>query len=270
MISKMFLRKGLYVRSLELLWQNVNLLSMECRVRMNEFMKAEDCDSPKMVKWAKYFIVNLLQMITAYSHMNQLPNVYECCQMLEWLASTFLSKNSLFYMNLILYIKKIRSDFDYFLNEWKEHIGIIERLAIDIIGPIDLHEIDLNEEDSNKKKNKKCEDKGYGFIPKESKAQRLIATNLDDVWFRHNEKPDPVAEESSGEEQENDLFGEDLENYLSPKSSKRNLFNSNRPSKRASLMKSGKKDKNWKVIDFSKNLSKDSTRISGSYRKLGV
>lgn len=60
MISRIYLSKGLYTKSLQILWSNVDMLVVEASIRMNEYIKYELPDSPKMEKWGKYFILTLL------------------------------------------------------------------------------------------------------------------------------------------------------------------------------------------------------------------
>lgn len=81
MISKLFHRKGLFTKCIELLWKNVDLLKMEAAVRMNEFINCDSTESTKMIKWSKYFIVTLFQLISAFLMIDELAQAIETLKM---------------------------------------------------------------------------------------------------------------------------------------------------------------------------------------------
>lgn len=83
MLSRLYQRKGLYSQSIKILWENIDLLKMEAAVRMNEFMDCDSTESTKMVKWSKYFIITLLQMISGFLMTDEIAQAIESAKMIE-------------------------------------------------------------------------------------------------------------------------------------------------------------------------------------------
>lgn len=128
MISRLYQRKGLYAKSIVLLWKNIDLLKMEAAVRMNEFIKCDSTESLKMIKWSKYFIVTLFQLISGFLMIDEVAQAIESAKMIEWITKAFFDPKKIFYLNIMDYLEYVYSRFDFPLMENLEMCSFMQRI----------------------------------------------------------------------------------------------------------------------------------------------
>ena len=130
MLSKIEQSAQNWTLSLELLWKNINLLKMEAGVRMNEFMEANDTESPKMAKWCKVFITNLFQMINVFIQLEEIELSNECAKLIEWLSKCFFERKSILYISMMDFLDQFFESIGYQLG-LKNEMSLLINKAID-------------------------------------------------------------------------------------------------------------------------------------------
>lgn len=180
MIARLFSRKHAYAKSLEILWGCINTLLIECQIRMHEYLDCEPSDSPKMVKWAKYFISTLFQMTTCYIKTQEIEGVLETARMLQWTTNVFFDPRSSYYMSIMSYTKVIMQTFELKLREKNELISFI-----DLMLRKKFKEEYLAVE--RRVKAKKVKLKKGGFIPKPSEEEISFLKNKLYFWLKPSE-----------------------------------------------------------------------------------
>lgn len=111
MIAKVKNSCGYHHEALVNLWTNINYFLVEIPVRMNEFTMAMHCQSPKMKKLAKYFILNLLNMIYSYVRLGEFEAIKECTMMIEWFSEVFFDEHEKFFKKCVIILKNINREF---------------------------------------------------------------------------------------------------------------------------------------------------------------
>lgn len=170
MLSRIEQNSQNWIMSLKLLWKNINLLKMEACVRMNEFMEGNDTESPKMIKWSKFFITNLFQMINVFVQLEELELANECAKLIEWLSKCFFDRNSIIYLSMMDYL-------DSFFDGIGYHLGLKHEMNLLINRAINKHfHLEDMEGFLQKEKTIKTE---YGYIPtaKESSVLKEMEEN---------------------------------------------------------------------------------------------
>jgi hypothetical protein len=120
MQSRLLQTEGKYRESLVLLWKNVNTLAVECSVRMNFKLDPKQkkryklkIENKKLTKWAKYFILNLHQMIAAFIMLEEMEASLESTKLMEWLTESFFDSKSVIAVTLVNYINSLTSGLNF-------------------------------------------------------------------------------------------------------------------------------------------------------------
>lgn len=148
---------------------------------MHEYLDCDPSDSPKMIKWAKYFISVLFQMIACYINTQEIQVVIETARMMEWITIAFFDPRSSYYLSIFDYTKTIYNKFEYNLNEKNELIFSLNKIVEKHFKKDYLHgfikyetEIETN----------------IGFIPNPSNEETAFLKKLEkeyDCWKKPEE-----------------------------------------------------------------------------------
>lgn len=106
---RLSLRRGDFHYACTQLWKNVNLLQTELSFRMNPLLSKDltaggTMESPKLGKWAKYMLANLIILIGAYIQLDELELSFMVAQMIEYILKTFVDDINLYYHNMIHFV----------------------------------------------------------------------------------------------------------------------------------------------------------------------
>lgn len=154
------------------------MLIVEASIRMNEFLHFELSDSPKMAKWAKYFILTLLQLIAAFLMLDEISHLIECAKMTEWLVKVFFDSKTPFYLTVIDYLEYLSMKYDLILLDQVELTKFMEHLVEKHFQPEQIREFLTEKElqiDTVQQK--------QGFIPKISAEERELEKSLGMLKF---------------------------------------------------------------------------------------
>jgi len=169
MISRLYQRQGKFRESLKLLWKNINMLKLECSLRMNHKLnrrkiggKRHNSEDLKMKKWSKYFILTLHQMISAYIKLEELEATYESARFIDWLTDSFYDQKSLFSVTIMNYTGDLIAGLKYELGRKTVFMKYIKE-AIDKHFNYERYEEFIKIEDPPKTE--------FGFIPPVSSAE---------------------------------------------------------------------------------------------------
>lgn len=154
MISKIFISKKLFKKSLEILWKNVNSLTTECRLRMGKNLGKIKFQDQKMKKWSKYFILNLHQMLFCFAELKEISAVNETARLMDWIASGFFQGKNNFQADVETFTDIVFVESEKYLKMKRNNDYHFSQIIKKIICPTASLE--------NKKKNVR---KGLGFIP---------------------------------------------------------------------------------------------------------
>lgn len=137
---------------------------------MHEYLDCDPTDSPKMVKWAKYFVVTLFQIISCYIMTQEIEVVIETTRMLEWISNTFFDHRSSIYLSIMEYVRLVYSKFEFQLNEKNEMIYCIKNIVDKHLKKEFLSGFEDNEERIIT---------NYGHIPQKSNEEIAFLKSMD-------------------------------------------------------------------------------------------
>lgn len=168
----LYLKDNDLVQSLKLLWDNVNILTYQCSLRMNEFLEGRKTENLKMLKWAKYFVVNILLMINVYLQGEVVYPVKECIIMAKWILEVFFEPNDNFFLTTILSMKALE---DY-INDQIAQEGQFKSYQEYIVNKHFQKQV-FAELSNNINKSIRSKSR-YGYIPDKWKIPRTIGKNV--------------------------------------------------------------------------------------------
>lgn len=176
LISKILIGNEEYKKSLKYLWNNVNSLKLECRVRMGKTMDCIKPNDQKLKKWVKYFILNLHQMIHCYVKLGETSAANESALLMEWLAEGFFENKSLFYMSVVDFTHHVCDTSRYYLRIKADNLYHFNNITKKNFHP------ELYEEFIEKKEKIKT---GLGYIPsssdQESESEKAVEVDVYDA-----------------------------------------------------------------------------------------
>lgn len=175
MIARLYGRKNAHSKALEILWGCVNLLTIECQVRMHEYLDCEPSDSDKMVKWAKYMVPTLFQIISCYITINKFEVVIETSRMLTWICETFFDHESNYFLSIMDYIRLITKKYGTALKKKNEIIQIFKHVHKKNFKNDQIYNIGASQAPLKK---------GTGFIPEASEEEKNFLENGQDKFWK--------------------------------------------------------------------------------------
>ena len=155
--------RGNYKEAMGYLWDNFNSSKVIISMYMNDLFYAKTCEDPKLIKEAKYFIVNLMSMTSICIQSDAIMEAFDCLKTISWIVGAFFEKDSKFYKYTMQYCKRQE---DIFMkvkdekNEMDEYFEYLVNNHFDVENVIDFYRGTKEEKDLEK-----IEISKYGYMP---------------------------------------------------------------------------------------------------------